>query len=154
MLAPLRPATKCTVATSGDSPVAKACAKGGRDEAKKVMKEAVKTAKANGKTFTCEGCHKDLESFTLTPNAKADFPQADGGAEEVVALLRQTRNPGAALLRPGFFFCARGRRPGLPAKPRRSLLPPGFACSPLRGYGAMTDFTTGATTAPLVYFAQ
>ena len=66
---------KCTVATSGDSPVAKACAKGGRAEAKKLMKEAVKTAKANGKTFTCEGCHKDLESFTLTPNAKADFPK-------------------------------------------------------------------------------
>jgi hypothetical protein len=64
---------KCTVATSGDSPVAKACAKGGRPEAKKLMKEAVKTAKANGKTFTCEGCHKDLESFQLTPNAKEDF---------------------------------------------------------------------------------
>jgi hypothetical protein len=66
---------KCTVATSGDSPVAKACAKGGRADAKKLMKEYVKTAKANGKTFTCEGCHKDLESFTLTPNAKADFPK-------------------------------------------------------------------------------
>ncbi len=64
---------KCTVATSGDSPVAQACAKGGRDEAKKVMKAAVKTAGANGTKFTCEGCHKDLESFTLTPNAKADF---------------------------------------------------------------------------------
>ncbi len=64
---------KCTVATSGDSPVAKACAKGGRPEAKKVMKEAVKTAKANGKTFTCENCHKDLETFTLTANAKEDF---------------------------------------------------------------------------------
>ena len=66
---------KYTVATSGDSPVAKACAKGGRAEAKKLMKEAVKTAKANGKTFTCEGCHKDLETFTLTPNAKEDFPK-------------------------------------------------------------------------------
>jgi hypothetical protein len=66
---------KCTVATSGDSPVAKACAKGGRPEAKKLMKDAVKTAKANGKTFTCEGCHKDLETFALTPNAKEDFPK-------------------------------------------------------------------------------
>ncbi len=64
---------KCTVATSGDSPVAQACAKGGRAEAKKVMKGAVKTAAANGTKFTCENCHKDLESFTLTPNAKADF---------------------------------------------------------------------------------
>ena len=64
---------KCTVATSGDSPVAKACAQGGRAEAKKLMKGAVKTAAANGQKFTCEGCHKDLESFALTPNAKADF---------------------------------------------------------------------------------
>jgi hypothetical protein len=66
---------KCTIATSGDSPVAKACAKGGRADAKKQMKAFVTTAKANGKTFTCEGCHKDLETFTLTPNAKADFPK-------------------------------------------------------------------------------
>ncbi len=66
---------KCTVATSGDSPVAQACAKGGRAEAKKLMKGAVKTAAANGQKFTCEGCHKDLESFALTPNAKADFPK-------------------------------------------------------------------------------
>jgi hypothetical protein len=64
---------KCTVATSGDSPVAKACAEGGRDEAKKVMKGAVKTAAANGQKFTCEGCHKDLENFALTANAKDDF---------------------------------------------------------------------------------
>jgi hypothetical protein len=64
---------KCTIATKGDSPVAKACAKGGRGEAKKLMKDAVKTAKANGSTFTCEGCHKDLESFELTKNARDDF---------------------------------------------------------------------------------
>lgn len=64
---------KCTVATSGDSAVAKACAEGGRDEAKKVMKGAVKTAAANGQKFTCEGCHKDLENFALTANAKDDF---------------------------------------------------------------------------------
>jgi hypothetical protein len=66
-------ANDCTVATKGDSPVAAACAKGGRAEAKKVMKEAVKTAKANGKSFTCENCHKDLESFELTKNAREDF---------------------------------------------------------------------------------
>ena len=64
---------KCTVATSGDSPVAQACAKGGRAEAKKLMKGAVKTAAANGHKFTCEGCHKDLENFALTANAKDDF---------------------------------------------------------------------------------
>jgi hypothetical protein len=65
---------KCTIATKGDSPIAKACAKGGRAEAKKTMKEAVKTAKANGKTFTCENCHKDLDNYELTKNARDDFP--------------------------------------------------------------------------------
>lgn len=64
---------KCTIATKGDSPTAKACAKGGRAEAKKTMKEMVKVAKGNGGKFTCEGCHKDLDSFELTANAKDDF---------------------------------------------------------------------------------
>jgi hypothetical protein len=64
---------KCTIATKGDSPTAKACAKGGRAEAKKTMKEMVKVAKANGATFTCENCHKDLESYELTKNARDDF---------------------------------------------------------------------------------
>jgi hypothetical protein len=63
----------CTVATKGDSAPAKACAKGGRAEAKKIMKEMVKTAKGNGASFTCEGCHKDLEGFELTKNARDDF---------------------------------------------------------------------------------
>ena len=64
---------KCTVATKGDSPVAKACANGGRDAAKKLMKDAVKTAAANGTKFKCEDCHKDLETFELTKNARDDF---------------------------------------------------------------------------------
>jgi len=64
---------KCTIATKGDSPTAKACAKGGRAEAKKTMKEMVKVAKANGAKFTCEGCHKDLDNYELTKTAKDDF---------------------------------------------------------------------------------
>ena len=67
--------TACTIATKGDSAPAKACAKGGRDEAKKEMKQMVKTAKANGANFTCEGCHKDLEGFELTKNARDEFPK-------------------------------------------------------------------------------
>ena len=63
----------CTIATKGDSAPAKACAKGGRDAAKKTMKEMVKTAGANGTKFTCENCHKDLEKFELTSNARDDF---------------------------------------------------------------------------------
>jgi hypothetical protein len=64
---------KCTIATKPDSPTGKACAKGGRSEAKKMMKEMVKVAKANGQKFTCDGCHKDLDDYTLTKNGQDDF---------------------------------------------------------------------------------
>ena len=64
---------KCTIAVKGDSPTAKACAKGGRDEAKKMMKEMVKVAKGNGQKFTCDGCHKDLDNYALTKTATDDF---------------------------------------------------------------------------------
>jgi hypothetical protein len=64
---------KCTVATKGDSPVAQACARGGRAEAKKVMKGAVKAAKAKGGNFACDDCHKDTEDYQLKDNAREDF---------------------------------------------------------------------------------
>jgi hypothetical protein len=68
---------KCTIATKGDSPTAKACAKGGREEAKKIMKEMVKQAKAAGQKFTCDGCHKDLDNYELTKNAVEDFKKLE-----------------------------------------------------------------------------
>ena len=68
---------KCTIAVKGDSPTAKACAKGGRAEAKKMMKEMVKQAKAAGQKFTCDGCHKDLDNYELTKNATEDFKKLE-----------------------------------------------------------------------------
>jgi hypothetical protein len=68
---------KCTIAVKGDSPTAKACAKGGRAEAKKMMKEMVKQAKAAGQKFTCDGCHKDLDNYELTKNAPEDFKKLE-----------------------------------------------------------------------------
>ena len=68
---------KCTIATKGDSPTAKACAKGGRAEAKKVMKEMVKVAKGKGQKFTCDGCHKDLDNYELTKNGTEDFKKLE-----------------------------------------------------------------------------
>ena len=68
---------KCTIATKADSPTAKACAKGGRAEAKKMMKEMVKQAKAAGQKFTCDGCHKDLDNYELTKNAVEDFKKLE-----------------------------------------------------------------------------
>ena len=64
---------KCTIATKPDTETGKACAHGGRAEAKKVMKEMVKKAKANGQKFTCDGCHKDLDTYALTKNAQDDY---------------------------------------------------------------------------------
>jgi hypothetical protein len=64
---------KCTIATKPDTETGRACAKGGRAEAKKVMKEMVKKAKANGQKFTCDGCHKDLDNYALTKNAQDDY---------------------------------------------------------------------------------
>jgi hypothetical protein len=68
---------KCTIATTGDSPTAKACTKGGRAEAKKMMKKMVKDAKEKGQKFTCEGCHKDLDNYELTKNGKDDFKKLE-----------------------------------------------------------------------------
>jgi hypothetical protein len=68
---------KCTIATSGDSETAKACAKGGRQEAKKAMKRMVADAKAKGQKFTCEGCHKDLDTYELTASGKDDFKKLE-----------------------------------------------------------------------------
>jgi hypothetical protein len=73
---------KCTIATKGDTPTAKACAKGGRAEAKKLMKEMVKTAKANGQKFTCDGCHKDLDNYELTKNAEADYKKLEAAQKK------------------------------------------------------------------------
>lgn len=64
---------KCTIATSGDSEPAKACAKGGRDEARKVMKKMVADAKAKGVKFTCDNCHMNLEDYELLKSARDDF---------------------------------------------------------------------------------
>jgi hypothetical protein len=63
----------CTVATKGDSPVAQACKEGGRDAAKKRMKELVKAANKAGGEFKCPQCHKDMKSYELKDNAKDDF---------------------------------------------------------------------------------
>src|SRR3954468_13189306 len=71
---------KCTIATKGDSPTAKACAKGGRAEAKKVMKEMVKVAKGKGAKFTCDGCHKDLDNYELTKNGTDDFKKLEAAS--------------------------------------------------------------------------
>jgi len=70
----------CKIATKGQTPTAKACAKGGRDAAHALMKDMVREAKDHGQKFTCEGCHKDLDNYELTKNAKADYPKLEAAA--------------------------------------------------------------------------
>jgi hypothetical protein len=72
---------KCTIATKGDNVVVQACNKGGRVEAKKVMKEMLKQAKANGKKFTCDGCHKDLDNYELSKNANEEFKKLEAAVK-------------------------------------------------------------------------
>ncbi len=67
----------CKIATKGETPTAKACAKGGRDEAHKLMKEMVSQAKAKGVTFKCDNCHSDLDTYELTKNATADYKKLE-----------------------------------------------------------------------------
>jgi len=73
---------ECKIAVKGDSPTAKACTKGGRTEAKKVMKEMVKKAKENGQKFTCDGCHKDLDNYELTANARDDYKKLEAAQKK------------------------------------------------------------------------
>ena len=60
-----------------ESAIAKACSTGGRANAKKLMKQMVKQAKANGQKFTCDGCHEDLDRYQLTKNANDDYAKLD-----------------------------------------------------------------------------
>jgi hypothetical protein len=68
---------KCTIAgKEGDeSPVAKACAKGGIPEAKTTMKDLVKKARGNGKKYQCDECHKDDQKYELTKDARDKFKE-------------------------------------------------------------------------------
>ncbi len=63
----------CTITKGVAGPVAKACAEGGVSEAKKVMKKLVKEATVRGRKFTCDGCHRELDSFALLPDARKDL---------------------------------------------------------------------------------
>ncbi len=63
----------CQVATEGNSPIAQACAAGGRDAAKDKMKQLVKDANKNGGDFKCGRCHESTKTFELKDNAPEDF---------------------------------------------------------------------------------
>jgi hypothetical protein len=64
----------CKRTTKGDSPVVKACARGGVREAKTVMKDMVKQGRSAGVRFDCDDCHQDERDFAkLTADAAEKF---------------------------------------------------------------------------------
>jgi hypothetical protein len=73
---------KCKVATTGDSPVAKACKDGGIKAAKATMKDMVKKAKAAGVKMDCDDCHKDDTSYELTADGKDKFKKMMAAVEK------------------------------------------------------------------------
>ena len=75
--APLVRGNACTIATNGRGSVGKACEAGGRLEAKKLMKTLVKQANASGARLTCDGCHQNLDDYTLLDGARAKLDKLD-----------------------------------------------------------------------------
>lgn len=63
----------CTTKKFNYPAVEKACKDGGRNAAKKVMKAAVKKAKAAGNDVKCTSCHEDTKDFKLKDNAVKDL---------------------------------------------------------------------------------
>jgi hypothetical protein len=63
----------CVIATSGKSPVAEACAKGGLIDAKRVMKDLVKKGRSVGQKYECDDCHKNDTGYDLTPQGRDKF---------------------------------------------------------------------------------
>lgn len=63
----------CTAKKFNYPAVEKACKAGGRKEVKKLMKEAIKKAKADGKKWKCKSCHNDLKKYDLTDDAVKDL---------------------------------------------------------------------------------
>lgn len=64
----------CQMALLGESPVAKACSKGGKRAAIELMQTFVSRAKAEGIEFGCVDCHVDEDDYThLKPQADVEF---------------------------------------------------------------------------------
>jgi hypothetical protein len=60
----------CELTHDGAGPVAAACRAGGHDAARRFMKEMVNRTKDRDERVTCDGCHTDLDDFTLVRGAR------------------------------------------------------------------------------------
>jgi RNA polymerase sigma factor (sigma-70 family) len=73
----------CAIATGGDSPVARACRRGGVQAAKQVMKTMLKAARNRQKKFECDDCHRDESApdWLLRADARDRFEALRRAAE-------------------------------------------------------------------------
>jgi len=71
----------CAIATKGDSPVAKACASGSVVDAKRVMRDMVKSGKKAGVKYECDDCHKNDTGYDLTAQARENFKKLLAAAD-------------------------------------------------------------------------
>jgi hypothetical protein len=71
----------CAIATKGDSPVAKACQSGGLVDAKRTMRDMVKSGKKAGVKFECDDCHKNDTGYDLTTQARENFKKLLAAAD-------------------------------------------------------------------------
>ena len=62
------PVNDCTQSREFEK-VKAACKEGGRKAAKRVMKAAVRRARAQGTKLKCKGCHENLNSWALKADA-------------------------------------------------------------------------------------
>ena len=76
-IAPRRQDRPCRIATTGRGPIVEACKTGGVAEAKKLMKELVKKAKFRGNKLTCDGCHRNVDDWTLLDGARDRLDKLD-----------------------------------------------------------------------------
>jgi hypothetical protein len=63
----------CQIAVKGDSAVAKACQMGGVSQAKRIMKQMVRAARAKGVATECADCHQGVDAWALNKGATEKF---------------------------------------------------------------------------------
>jgi outer membrane biosynthesis protein TonB len=63
----------CRAKTFSVARVQEACSTGGRSAAKRVMKDAIGKATANGQLLKCGDCHSNQRSYALKANAVSDL---------------------------------------------------------------------------------
>lgn len=68
----------CRHATSGESPIARACTSGGLPAARNAMRDLVRDVRRQRGRLDCHSCHLDRTSYDLRPDARVRLQQVLG----------------------------------------------------------------------------